>query len=101
MRQADKQQLITTGKVVKIFKPNFDGHEPMFPRIEGTGREGYLRSGEWIHNNGGRNWIGLIRNPNQRFDYSEQEFAQNQKSAGIETAIKELKDLFCNSFKRK
>lgn len=25
----------------------------------------------------------------------------NSKSAGIETAIKELKDLFCNSFKRK
>lgn len=25
----------------------------------------------------------------------------NTKSAGIETAIKELKDLFCNSFKRK
>lgn len=25
----------------------------------------------------------------------------NRKSAGIETAIKELKDLFCNSFKRK
>ncbi len=96
-RQADKQQPIKMGKVIKILRPNFDDHITEFPRIDGTGRGEYLGSEERHKHDGYYYSKDKYINPahyNSQIDLIP-------KSAGIKTAIQELKETFCKSFKRK
>jgi len=95
-RQADKQSPITMGQVHKTLKPNFDDHITGVPRDLGTWREGYQGSG-----------IVDAFSEEERYYTGKLDVQDSSppnhdsKSARIKTAIQELKDLFCNSFKRK
>lgn len=94
-----------------LIDTKFDG----FPQSGRFGREGYLGSEMGIPNEDSGSYpIQRFLDNYNRFNpklnffkesmlgfYPSAPNYENTKSAGIETAIKELKDLFCNSFKRK
>jgi len=113
------------GKVHKTLKPNFDDHITGVPRDSGTWREGYIGSGEGIPNEVPAE-IEVSNCCKYKMIPPDWEMADKAgslwrayacyickkcgnacepilipKSASIKTAIQELKDLFCNSFKRK